>query len=51
MDEIAGPVFGITMVLGSVFIPTAFMPGLTGQFFRQFALTIACSMFLSAPTR
>jgi multidrug efflux pump len=48
MDEITGPVFGITMVLGSVFIPTAFMPGLTGQFFRQFALTIACSMFLSA---
>ena len=48
MDEITGPVFGITMVLGSVFVPTAFMPGLTGQFFRQFALTIACSMFLSA---
>src|SRR4029079_16901520 len=48
MDEITGPVFGITLVLGSVFIPTAFMPGLTGQFFRQFALTIASAMILSA---
>lgn len=48
MDEITGPVFGITLVLCSVFIPTAFMPGLTGQFFRQFALTIACSTVLSA---
>jgi multidrug efflux pump len=48
MDEITGPVFGITLVLCSVFIPTAFMPGLTGQFFRQFALTIAFSAILSA---
>lgn len=48
MDEITGPVIGITLVLSSVFIPTAFMPGLTGQFFRQFALTIACSAILSA---
>jgi multidrug efflux pump len=48
MDEIAGPVFGITLVLGCVFIPTAFIPGLTGQFFQQFALTIACAAFISA---
>jgi multidrug efflux pump subunit AcrB len=48
MDEITGPVFGITLVLCSVFLPTAFMPGLTGQFFRQFALTIAFSAVLSA---
>ncbi len=48
MDEITGPVFGITLVLCCVFIPTAFMPGLTGQFFRQFALTIAFSAIISA---
>src|SRR5262249_34551155 len=48
MDEITGPVIGITLVLSSIFIPTAFMPGLTGQFFRQFALTIAFSAILSA---
>src|SRR4029078_4029540 len=48
MSEITGPVIGITLVLSSVFIPTAFMPGLTGQFFRQFALTIACSTIISA---
>jgi multidrug efflux pump subunit AcrB len=47
-EEITGPVIGITLVLSSVFIPTAFMPGLTGQFFRQFALTIAFSAILSA---
>lgn len=48
MDEITGPVIGVTLVLSSVFIPTAFMPGLTGQFFQQFALTIACSAIISA---
>ncbi|MGD9633655.1 MAG: efflux RND transporter permease subunit [Pirellulales bacterium] len=48
MDEITGPVIGITMVLMAVFIPTAFIPGLTGQFFRQFALTIAVAAFFSA---
>jgi multidrug efflux pump len=48
MEEITGPVVGISLVLCSVFIPTAFMPGLTGQFFRQFALTIAFSAILSA---
>jgi multidrug efflux pump len=48
MEEITGPVIAITLVLSSVFIPTAFIPGLTGQFFRQFALTIACSTIISA---
>ncbi len=48
MDEITGPVIGITMVLAAVFIPTAFIPGLTGQFFRQFALTIAVAALFSA---
>ncbi|MFN4258684.1 MAG: efflux RND transporter permease subunit [Gemmataceae bacterium] len=48
MDEITGPVIGITLVLASVFIPTAFIPGLTGEFFQQFALTIACSTIISA---
>lgn len=48
MEEITGAVIGITLVLSCVFIPTAFMPGLTGQFFRQFALTIAVSACISA---
>jgi multidrug efflux pump subunit AcrB len=48
MDEITGPVIGISMVLAAVFIPTAFIPGLTGQFFRQFALTIATAALFSA---
>ncbi|MFO0810706.1 MAG: efflux RND transporter permease subunit [Gemmataceae bacterium] len=48
MDEITGPIVGITLVLCSVFIPSAFIPGITGQFYRQFALTIAASMLLSA---
>lgn len=48
MDEITGPVIGISLVLLSVFVPTAFIPGLSGQFFRQFALTIAASAMLSA---
>jgi multidrug efflux pump len=48
MAEITGPIIGVTLVLSSVFIPTAFMPGLTGQFFQQFALTIACSAIISA---
>ncbi len=48
MDEITGPVIAITLVLSSVFIPTAFLPGITGQFYRQFALTIAASTIISA---
>lgn len=48
MDEVTGPIIGITLVLVSVFLPAAFIPGITGQFFRQFALTIASAMVISA---
>jgi multidrug efflux pump len=48
MQEITGPVIAITLVLSSVFIPTAFIAGLSGQFYRQFALTIAASTIISA---
>ena len=48
MDELIGPVIGITLVLMSVFIPAAFVPGLTGQMFAQFALVIAATAFISA---
>jgi multidrug efflux pump len=48
MNEITGPIFAITLVLSSVLIPSAFLGGITGQFFRQFALTISVSMILSA---
>src|SRR5262249_28659298 len=48
MNEITGPIFAITLVLSSVLIPSAFLGGITGQFFRQFALTISASMIISA---
>jgi len=48
MDEVSGPVIAIALVLSSVFIPTAFIPGISGQFYRQFALTIAASTIISA---
>jgi multidrug efflux pump len=48
MNEITGPILAITLVLASVFIPSAFLAGITGQFFRQFALTISASMVISA---
>lgn len=48
MGEITGPVIAVTLVLSSVFIPTAFLAGITGQFYRQFALTIAASTVISA---
>ncbi len=48
MDEITGPVIAITLVLCAVFVPTAFIAGITGQFYRQFALTIAASTVISA---
>jgi multidrug efflux pump len=48
MDEITGPVIAITLVLSSVFVPTAMMAGITGQFFKQFALTIATATVISA---
>jgi multidrug efflux pump len=48
MAEVSGPIIAIALVLGAVFVPTAFISGLTGQFYRQFALTIAISTFISA---
>ncbi len=48
MNELMGPVIGITLVLMSVFIPAAFVPGLTGRMFAQFALVIAATAFISA---
>src|SRR5262249_13664858 len=48
MDEITGPILAITLVLSAVFLPSAFLGGITGQFFRQFALTIGASMLISA---
>ncbi len=48
MDQLLGPVIGITLVLMSVFIPAAFLPGLTGQMYRQFALVIAATALISA---
>src|SRR5574337_1304048 len=48
MDELTGPVLGITLVLMSVFIPAAFLAGFTGQLYRQFALVIAATAFISA---
>ena len=48
MEEISGPVIGIALVLAAVFIPTAFIPGITGRLYQQFAVTIAVSVLLSA---
>ncbi len=48
MDELFGPIIGITLVLMSVFIPSAFLPGLTGQMYAQFALVIAATAIISA---
>jgi len=48
MNEITAPILAITLVLLSVFVPVAFIPGISGALFRQFAVTVAVSMFLSA---
>jgi len=48
MREVSGPVIGIALVLSAVFIPTAFLPGITGRLYQQFALTIAISVIFSA---
>jgi hydrophobic/amphiphilic exporter-1 (mainly G- bacteria), HAE1 family len=48
MDELFGPIVGITLVLMSVFLPAAFLPGLTGRMYAQFALVIAATALLSA---
>jgi hydrophobic/amphiphilic exporter-1 (mainly G- bacteria), HAE1 family len=48
MKEITAPVIGVALVLASVFVPTAFIPGITGRLYQQFAVTIAVSVLLSA---
>jgi len=48
MEEISAPVIGIALVLSAVFVPTAFIPGITGRLYQQFAVTIAISVILSA---
>jgi multidrug efflux pump len=48
MKEVSGPIVAIALVLCAVFVPIAFVPGLSGQFYRQFALTIAISTVISA---
>jgi hydrophobe/amphiphile efflux-1 (HAE1) family protein len=48
MDEVTGPVIAVALVLCAVFVPCAFISGITGQFFRQFAVTIAVSTVISA---
>src|SRR5262249_45358871 len=48
MSEITAPIIAITLVLLSVFVPVAFIPGLSGQLFRQFAVAVSTSMLISA---
>ena len=48
MEEVSGPVIAIALILAAVFIPTAFVPGITGQLYQQFAVTIAVSVIFSA---
>ena len=48
MQEVSGPIIAIALVLCAVFVPLAFVPGLTGQFYKQFAVTIAISKVISA---
>ena len=48
MEELSGPVVGVALVLSAVFVPTSFIPGITGRLYQQFAITIAISVVLSA---
>src|SRR5499433_1573881 len=48
MEEVSGPVVGIAIIMAAVFIPTAFIPGITGRMYQQFAVTIAVSVLISA---
>jgi hydrophobic/amphiphilic exporter-1 (mainly G- bacteria), HAE1 family len=48
MEEVSGPVIAIAVILAAVFVPTAFIPGITGQLYQQFAVTIAVSVIFSA---
>ena len=48
MEEVSGPVVAIAIILAAVFVPTAFIPGITGRLYQQFALTVAISVMISA---
>jgi HAE1 family hydrophobic/amphiphilic exporter-1 len=48
MEQVSGPVIAIALILAAVFIPTAFIPGITGRLYQQFAVTIAVSVVISA---
>lgn len=48
MSQITAPIIAITLVILSVFVPVAFIPGITGQLYKQFAITVSCSMIISA---
>ena len=48
MDEVAGPVVAMALILAAVFVPTVFIAGITGRLYQQFAVTIAISVMLSA---
>jgi HAE1 family hydrophobic/amphiphilic exporter-1 len=48
VEEVSGPVIAIALILAAVFIPTAFVPGITGRLYQQFAVTIAVSVLFSA---
>ena len=48
MEEVSGPVVAIALILSAVFIPTIFIPGITGRLYQQFAVTIAISVMISA---
>ena len=48
MQEVSSPVIAIAIILSAVFIPTAFIPGITGRLYQQFAVTIAVSVIISA---
>ncbi len=48
MEEVSGPVIAIALILSAVFVPTAFIPGITGRLYQQFAITIAISVLFSA---
>src|SRR6188768_3476783 len=48
MEEVSGPVIGIALILSAVFLPTVFIPGITGRLYQQFAVTIAVSVIISA---
>ena len=48
MEEVSAPVIGIAVILAAVFVPTVFVPGITGRLYQQFAITIAISVVISA---